>query len=301
MMSNRQKFMNLIFDANDKVAWGSNKYFTKAYDPYPEFLHTTAHRFCINPCTYRSGEHVTSVNSLLFEVDEGLTVKEQARLFIESGLPFTSMTYSGSKSIHVIVRFKEAIPYEDNDDGWQKAWWDAIAKSLAKHGIIVDAKTKAVAQLSRVPGSINPKTGKEQKLILLKNRVTQQEVLEWIHSNGQTVETPKQRETNDYVEHSNDNVTDLKKYNIAKKWHVDSKGTYFSSWTTGSHNWFFELGINFWRVDLNPNVGAALAAADFGQTFKGQSDGGWTGYTEDSVQKGYRWAEKQNIKQYTIT
>jgi hypothetical protein len=142
-LEQRRKFLNLLFDQDDKIAWGMGKRFVRARDPYPEFLHTNENMMCINPCTYRRFDKITNVYSLLFEVDKDMTPKQQVK----------------------------------------KIWWTAIAKALSKHGIIADEATKAVGQISRLPGSLNEKTNKEQKLLLLRDRVTHEEMLQWLKDN----------------------------------------------------------------------------------------------------------------------
>ena len=288
----RKDFLNLVFDQDDKVAWGMGKKFVRARDPYPEFLHTNENMLCINPCTYRDAQHVTNVNSLLFEVDQGLTPKQQIKAFLDSKLPFTTMTYSGNKSIHVIVRFVNPISYENYDKRWQEAWWEAIERALLTKGIKVDQSTKSVAQLSRLPGSLNEKTGKEQRLLLLRKRVTHQEMLQWLEDCGESLippqDKPKRQKT--YTTE----ISDHKKYELAKNKNAEKLGMYTSTWTTGGYMWFWTLGTRFYNLNLNLDVGIGLTEIDFGTQFQGQSEGGWIGETATAIEKGYNYAERQN-------
>ena len=290
-LEQRRKFLNILFDQDDTVAWGMGKQFVRARDPYPEFLHTNENMMCINPCTYRRFDKITNVYSLLFEVDKGMTPKQQVKAFLESKIPFTTMTYSGNKSVHVIVRFANAISYENHDDSWQKAWWQAIADALLKHGIIVDESTKAVGQISRLPGSLNEKTNKEQKLLLLKKRVTHEEMLKWLQDNDVALTPPQPKKPR--ITYTTE-LSDIKKYDIAKRKNIDQRGLYTPSWETGGYMWFFALGARFSGLNLDPYVGTGLAQIDFGTEFKGQSDGGWVGSVEDAILKGHRYAEKRN-------
>lgn len=290
-LEQRRKFLNLLFDQDDKIAWGMGKRFVRARDPYPEFLHTDENMMCINPCTYRRFDKITNVYSLLFEVDKDMTPKQQVRAFLESKIPFTTMTFSGNKSIHVIVRFANPISYENHDDSWQKIWWTAIAKALSKHGIIADEATKAVGQISRLPGSLNEKTNKEQKLLLLRDRVTHEEMLQWLKDNDVTLGLPEPKMPKPTY---TTELSDVKKYDIAKRKNIEQRGMYTSSWETGGYMWFFALGARFSGLNMDPYVGAGLAEVDFGTEFKGQSDGGWVGSVEDAILKGHRYAEKRN-------
>lgn len=303
----RHKFLNLLFDEGDKVAFGNDKQLSnKPVDPFPAWLHTDAEMFCINPLKkWRQSENVTSINSLLFEIDEDIDknrvpVKEQIRLFVKSGLPFTTMTFSGSKSVHVIVRFAE--PLESGQ--WQRQWWHTIQKCLnqrfkelyTENVVIIDKSTKALVQLSRVPESTRS-NGNVQKLIMMRDRVTQAEMQEWLAEYGFSVEQPKEYETEAWTWGTNNDKGALEKFETCKRWCQKDHGLYSPSWTTGGHMWFFELGKNMWRVELDPDAGANLARLEYGQTYLGNNGGG---NVIETIKSGWEWSKRANIKHYQL-
>ena len=145
MIDRRDEFLKVLFDEDDNVAWGrDDQDACRPHYPYPMFLHTNAVKFCINPLsTWRDGKHTTAINALLFEMDYDdskgkdkrvlIPIKEQIRLFEESGIPYTTMVYSGGKSVHVIVRFTEQI-----DQTMFQPTWTAISKALTQNGCFID-------------------------------------------------------------------------------------------------------------------------------------------------------------------
>lgn len=294
----RNRFLDLIFDDGDQVAWGNDRETSnRPMDPYPGWYETNASFFCINPLNeWRLTKNVTKINAMLFEMDKDkkgqvIPAKQQVRMWLESGIPFTTMTYSGNKSVHVIVRFDEPI----EDKQWQRQWWRAIHDVLTyTFKMPVDPNTKALPQLSRMPCSVRPDTGEQQKLILTRARVTQREMKDWIEANGFQLKPPKQSDETSVGYYTNGNASELQKYKRAKQFQIKDHGMYSQDWNTGAHNWFLGLGIKFYNEQVDLNVGIGLAEVDFGSQFKGESNGGWVGNTADSITAGYNWASNNN-------
>lgn len=141
---NPGKFQTVaVQDLIDQIQRGAN--------PLPSFIR-------INPTKGRTKKDVTAYEYALLEVDpdnfDGLTKDQQDAIltkqledFLTSGLPIVTLTYSGAKSIHAIVRvdadnlgqYEERVRYLHE---WCKG-----------HGINVDPSTKNPDRFTRLPGS----------------------------------------------------------------------------------------------------------------------------------------------------
>jgi hypothetical protein len=301
-LEERTKFLELLFDDGDHIAWGNDRECSnKPMDPYPIWFSTNAEMFCINPLKdWRKTQNVTSINSMLFEMDEDendevIPTKQQIRMWLESGIPFTTMTYSGNKSVHVIVRFDEPI----EDKMWQRQWWKAIYEVLVHtFKMPIDKNTKALPQLSRMPCSVRQDTGKQQKLILTRARVTQREMKEWIEANGGQLRKPSPPTISDYEPGTNDDVLDAEKFKTAVRWTTKSqRSKYESLGESGSHMWLFQLGLNCYKTDMRPESSVRLATGLYGTEYVGTNGGG---YVERAVLDGWQWAEVQSTDKVAI-
>lgn len=300
-LEERTKFLELLFDDGDQIAWGNDRECSnKPTLPYPMWFNTEAQMFCINPLKdWRKTANVTSINSMLFEMDkdeqdEVIPTKQQIRMWLESGIPFTTMTFSGNKSVHVIVRFDEPI----EDKQWQRQWWRAIYNCLVRLKMPVDKNTKAIPQLSRLPSSIRQSTGKEQKLILTRERVTKAEMKTWIEANGGKLLPPKPPTIYDFDPGASDAVLDAEKFKVSVKWTTKSQGKgYTTLGESGAHNWLFQLGINCFKTDMRMDAGVRFATALYGHEYRGTNGGG---YVEQVVKDGWQWAETQGTDKVAV-
>ena len=303
----RLAFVNALFDEGDMVATGQDpKTCNKPVELLPYFIRTEDLQFCINPLQeWRKTENITKIVNLLFEVDSDLDgnpvpLEEQKKLFYDSGLPFTTMVESGKKSVHVIIRLE--VPLKSKELQTQ-VWW-AVARALKKHGILADERARLIVQISRLPGSLRPvtlDTGEviynEQRLVTIRDRVSHSELLQWITANGEKVQKPVKPKPNTYVTHANDHVTDLHKFETALRWNENKWGRYISSAQSGNHNFLFDLGVNFWKVDLSIDVGTSIANMQLGTTHNTQNG---VKQNEEVLIKGYKFGQTHNMKQYTF-
>jgi len=297
----RLQFLEVLFDDGDHVAFGmDDRSACKPIDPIPNFFYTDAVKFCINPCKgWRDTEHVTSINALLFEMDkdsDGNTIprEKQIELFKASGLPYSTMTWSGTKSVHCIVRFTEPI----KDPSWQRIWWQAIYDVLTMKGLDLDRATKLVPQLSRTPGSIRIETGEEQELIHINRRVSQSEVLQWLQEHGRELKEPTPVKPNNYVTGANDHVQDTSKWKLALKMSEKKNGVYKSYATTGNHMWLLDYGIKCWIVDLSLEASIGLARAEWGNYYHTTANGKVD--IEAPIKAGWEFAKNKNMEQFTL-
>ena len=289
MRDDRLKFIEALFDDGDRVAFGEKPIScNKPADLLPFFLNTGAEQFCINPLdTWRNTENITGIVNLLFEVDEdinGNKVDEsiQEQLFLDSGIPFTTMVSSGNKSVHVILRFTE--PFSDGE--LQERWWKSIATALKKHGIKADPRARLLTQISRVPGSIRSKTGEVQTLKHIRERVSQLEVLEWLSKNDVVIPPKKV-----YVARVFDTTgDDLTRWERAVRWTERKNGTYSTYMTTGAHDWLWKHGGNCYKNELGLSAAISMAHINYGTQYTGSSG---TGEVAKTITLGWKWMEKK--------
>jgi hypothetical protein len=294
MIDRRDEFLKVLFDEDDNVAWGKDDQDAcRPHYPWPMFLHTDAVKFCINPLsTWRDGKHTTAINSLLFEVDDDIPIKEQVRLFELSGLPYTTMVYSGKKSIHVIVRFTEQL-----DEKYFRPTWLAISKALEKSGIPVDPATMKIPQLSRVPNSMRPDTEKKQTLIFIKERVSMLEMTEWLTLNDVEIVIPPPKKKSVYTPNANDEIPDSKKFTAAYNMYKSKYGDWEQGATTGNWNNCINIGTLCYKVDLSMSAAIGLCNSKLGYSFKSKDK---DIQTEEAITAGYQWAEKNNVEKIKL-
>lgn len=170
-----------LFRVADFICVGENAFATAVTKFNPHGLNRYEF-FSINPLsptdkTDKGGEgrradlNVSNFRTFLFEVD-CLPLDEQLDIFTNCGIKFTSITYSGGKSVHALLTINDLNlePHNLDSIALYKSVWQQLAshieKSAGKEGII-DAACKNCSRLSRVPNSLRRDTGKRQSLIQL--------------------------------------------------------------------------------------------------------------------------------------
>lgn len=167
-----EHFYQCLFDPSEQVCWGLNKFGVDVED-VANFAARAKHVFfSINPLKDRRLDaNVTCYRNILCEFDSG-TIESQLKLIRESGLPYSTIVYSGGKSLHVIVSLQEPFTTEA----------EYRAQALAIYGKlggrdVVDYKTQNPSRFSRTPGAI--RDGIVQELIEVKGRVAMADVKAW--------------------------------------------------------------------------------------------------------------------------
>ena len=110
----------------------------------------------VNPATGPNDGDVTRYAYALAESDD-LSIEDQKRLFINFKLPIATLTESGGKSVHALVK----IDAKDEAEYAQRV--QKLFDWLAKHNFVVDENNKNPSRLSRLPGVM--RDGKLQRLI----------------------------------------------------------------------------------------------------------------------------------------
>lgn len=127
--------------------------------------------FSINPMKdKRADSNVTSYRNILVEFDEG-TISEQRELLKACGLPYTTLVFSGGKSLHAIISLIEPIQTE--------AEYRRVAKNIYKRLPTADQKVFNPSRFSRCPYA-KRENGVEQELLEVNERVPLADLLAWI-------------------------------------------------------------------------------------------------------------------------
>lgn len=293
-MYSREDFINALFDDNEGTGYGDTNNQVCHYKTKQQFLDdTTCELFSVNPFNqWKVTDNMKNV-SLLFEVDKKIGTKEQIRLFLKSGMPFTTMTYSGGKSIHCIIRFNRSF----KDSQWSYAWWYAIDKVLKQYGIESDDKARLVTQISRVPDVIRNDSNKKQTLIYVRDRVDQEEMYQWIQKHGVDIEVPKPRVTKPYIPDSNSTISDKEKWKAAYNMYKSKHGDYNPSLDSGNWMNLIYFATYCYKVDLDLNPCISLSQSKFGTTFMSTRGGG---NIDEALAEGYDWSESNRLEKIKL-
>lgn len=126
---------------------------------FPDYDREAGILFYINPMKIngRKNEDVTVFRTALVEYDD-ISKKEQVERLLDSGLPILSITDSGNKSVHALVRVDA-----DNVSSYTKKVGKLHKALEKKYGSACDGATKNPARLSRLAGA-QRKDGVQQLL-----------------------------------------------------------------------------------------------------------------------------------------
>lgn len=116
---------------------------------FPEYNSQAGILFCVNPTEYgkRRDDNVTSFRNALIEYDD-ISKEEQVKRLLDSGLPILSMTDSGNKSVHAIVRVDAS-----NAKDYKRKVAELHSALEAKYGSPCDPANKNPSRLTRLAGA----------------------------------------------------------------------------------------------------------------------------------------------------
>lgn len=164
--------LTLLFDKEEHVCITSTVYGV-ASQPL-KHLRLLEEFVCINPLRPgmpRMDANVACYRNILVEFDKG-TIEEQKQLVLDSGLPFTTMTFSGNKSIHVIISLAEPLE--------SRAQYDMLVNRIYHRFPTCDKSTKNPSRLSRTPGAVRLDNNAGQVLLEARQRVSNAELTAWL-------------------------------------------------------------------------------------------------------------------------
>lgn len=139
---------------------------------------------CVNPLDGKGtkNNNVTDYRFVLVESDS-MELEKQNELLRKLELPIATLTYSGSRSLHAVVKV-DAV----NLPQYQERV-DHLYKILEKNGLRVDKQNKNPARLTRLPGFQRG----EKKQFLIATNIGQESWDDW----------------QDYIEDMNDNLPEM--------------------------------------------------------------------------------------------
>ena len=292
---NRRLFLETLFDADHISTCGrDDRGATYPKPVFPDLIADSGLKFSINPIIkWRDTQNVVEAGlySMLFEMDETPDGKRiprdtQISLFRSSGLPYSTMTWSGTKSVHVIVRMEEPIP-----QALFVPLWQAIERVLTNYGCSIDPATMKIPQISRMPESIR-ENGQKQDLIDVRKRITRSELGQWLKENGETIQKPEPPKPNNWTAGSNESIEDQEKWNAAYNMYKKKWGEFDSTSTTGNWTCLVNFATYCYKVDLSMQTAMQLTVNKFGSHFVG------TGHEFDidkPFEKSYTWCQKNAI------
>ena len=259
-MKKSTEFYNVLFNEDEHTCFGMTPYDNTSYE-IKEGLFDRARYFTINPLVKgrtRAGSNVKRHRNFLFEMDDN-TIPEQIKLIKDSKLPFSTLVYSGSKSVHSIVSLAFDIDRIQYD-----AMWLAINAALKKNGIVADKACKDPARFSRCPNAIRD-NGKEQKLLATKSRLTQHEIESWLQNNG--------IDWNDYLPKQEYNTTENTVSSADDQIKIDWIDKYYmkdDEYTEGGrHNYQIKYAYCLLRTGMSPNSIDSHFKTKFGEISDG--------------------------------
>ena len=116
---------------------------------FPEYNSQAGILFCVNPTEYgqRKSADVTAFRNALIEYDD-ISKEEQIERLLDSGLPILSMTDSGKKSVHTIVRVDAS-----NAKDYKRKVVELHRALEAKYGSPCDSANKNPSRMTRLAGA----------------------------------------------------------------------------------------------------------------------------------------------------
>lgn len=164
-------FLDALFRAGEETCFTAGPYGTLVLPC--EYRHApSVNFFSINPLhTRRADANVTAWRNFLIELD-GMSIDEQHHYIDELEMPWTTCVYSGGKSLHFIIALEESLP---NETEYRK-----LAAHLHSAVEKADHSSKNPSRLSRLPGVVRPDTGKEQRLIKIREPIPLVDFQTWL-------------------------------------------------------------------------------------------------------------------------
>jgi hypothetical protein len=174
-----QKFINVLFDEEDTICIcrsPSDYFFIKKKDYQGELGKLLAFN-PTNPTTKtRKNSDVAKFRSFMIEFDN-ISIKQQYDVILEIGFPHSTITYSGNKSLHIILTLEQEIESQDNYYLYSK-WIQNIFQAKSYRP---DPLTKSPSFLTRFPNVTSDDGFYSQKLLSLQGRVNNSDFIEWLN------------------------------------------------------------------------------------------------------------------------
>lgn len=186
------KLLNLMFDPGETVCVSPNKW---AYHSVPleealsdkvslrspvEDIGTIVvptnelMTVAMNPINgWRQDQFATNYRNFMVELDFG-TQTEQLGTIKHAKMPYSSIVFSGNKSLHFTICLSKNILTAER--------YSHIAKWILNIISSADQNTSNPSRSTRIPGGLHNKSGKVQELLELRGRIDPKDLFEWLRT-----------------------------------------------------------------------------------------------------------------------
>jgi hypothetical protein len=200
----------------------------------------------------RAEENLTAYEYLLVESD-AVEMELWLRVLSKLDLPIVSVTTSGSKSAHALVR----VSQKDRDGYLLKA--SEIADLVVPLG--ADPAAMSAVRLTRVPGCVRKDTGKPQQLIYFNPEAgilnpSNSTELEVSHDSSES----SQENTNEESDESSDNSSDTDSSNSSTT--ANKTGRFEDIYYDGK-TFFMKAADGIWRYEMVAMLSSELKCRGF--------------------------------------
>jgi hypothetical protein len=196
---------------------------------------------------YRLDENCSAYRNFLLELDVSDT-NSQIQYIKKLGIPYSSMVFSGSKSVHTVISL-------DKDLNSEKTY-RLFAEWMLNVYTLCDQAIKNPSRSTRIPGAIRD-TGKKQELLEFKGPVKLTDLVSWfkLHPNAK----PKEKEKRV--------ITDKPDIDKVKPW---VKEQLYSGVTTNRNRSWFAIAVEFALCGFNESATIEILGHYFSEdrTFK---------------------------------
>lgn len=223
-MPSKNEFYNVLYDSDDYIAVKNRKKKEEGYIFIPSNAGVNmlqmgypAEYICINPVDIESDGRATSANvykyrNILMEED-GIPLELQRSKIAKSGLPYSTVVFSGNQSAHHIISLE--TPLKDEDE--YQRWFKAIEKVLAIYDFKADSNCKNPSRLSRAAEGVNISTGNTQDILEVKSRVNNDNMLEWLKGHSAHPDDFIQEPVDYSSFNGPDSANDTQRWEVVKK------------------------------------------------------------------------------------
>lgn len=185
-------YYDILFDHDDHVCWSNNPYGVRVQPLEPLDIMQDVHEFVsINPFkpeTTRKDANVSKYRNILLEFDSG-TIEEQKKLIRELNIPYSTIVFSGSKSLHVVISLEKPLE--------TKEAYDALVRRVYAKVPQADQSGKNCSRFTRAPNAIRD-NGNRQELLHYRYRIPLAQLETWLGPELKT-EQPIERKPDNNV------------------------------------------------------------------------------------------------------
>lgn len=168
-----RRYLGKLFYPTEYICVGDSVQVTESDHAININVNQPANFVCLNPLRgRRSDANVASFRNFLIEMDQG-TIEEQLAEIVDKKVPYTSLVYSGGKSVHAVIALTEGVTREEYAEIFEML-------KIVLPGI--DPTSRNPSRLTRAAGAVRETADGpvNQELIDLRKRVTRDRLISWL-------------------------------------------------------------------------------------------------------------------------